>query len=76
MPYQPLYTPEENRKLAEEQPMQKDFNLSNTNCVICWNSPASHVLLPCRHACLCGNCFKRIENCPVCRTRVLSFFLV
>ena len=73
--FQPLYSPlDENRTLGDDQP--RNFNQGNINCVICWNSPASHALLPCRHACLCSQCFKRIENCPVCRTRVISFFLV
>ena len=71
MMFQPLYSPEKTRITPKE-----DLKQSNTNCVICWNFPANHVLLPCRHACLCVNCFKRVENCPVCRTRVISFFIV
>jgi len=63
----PLYSPE-NEKPAEME--------GNTNCVICWSCAATCVLLPCRHACLCKNCLKRVENCPVCRAHVISYFSV
>ena len=77
MMFQPLYSPEKTRITPKEDLKQSHLrNQGNTNCVICWNFPANHVLLPCRHACLCVNCFKRVENCPVCRTRVISFFIV
>ncbi|EFX84851.1 hypothetical protein DAPPUDRAFT_222756 [Daphnia pulex] len=73
----PLYSPEKSRITPNgDDSRQRHDNQGNINCVICWNFPATHVLLPCRHACLCVNCFKRVENCPVCRTRVMSYFLV
>jgi len=63
----PLYSAE------NEKPAEMD---GNTNCVICWSWPAICVLLPCRHACLCKNCLKCVENCPVCRAHVFSYFSV
>lgn len=40
-------------------------------CVICQDKLKSIVLLPCRHLCLCGDCFKQLRryrrDCPICR---------
>ena len=64
---QPLYS-----TTAENQ--QEESKGGNTDCVICWANPATKVLLPCRHACLCVNCFSHVDSCPVCRTRIISHF--
>lgn len=36
-------------------------------CVICLTEPKSTVLLPCRHLCVCNECFRHVDKCPVCR---------
>ncbi|CAM9321914.1 unnamed protein product [Chrysoparadoxa australica] len=36
-------------------------------CVICLTGVQQCILLPCRHLCVCGSCFKHIDKCPVCR---------
>ncbi|XP_031623844.1 uncharacterized protein LOC116341112 [Contarinia nasturtii] len=40
-------------------------------CVICQDKMKSIVLLPCRHLCLCSDCFKQLrryrKECPMCR---------
>ena len=45
-------------------------------CVICQTSLITHTLLPCRHACLCQQCFARVDKCPLCRSSITSFFRV
>ncbi|KAI9551007.1 hypothetical protein GHT06_005693 [Daphnia sinensis] len=72
----PLYSQEKNYSTSEDESSRRFLKEGNDNCIICWNLPPTHVLLPCRHACLCANCFKRVENCPICRSRVLSFFVM
>ncbi|KAK3748741.1 hypothetical protein QZH41_015687 [Actinostola sp. cb2023] len=48
--------------------------LSST-CVVCHSMPVSRVLLPCRHACICGSCFSKLElKCPMCRQWIRSYF--
>ncbi|KAJ8464598.1 hypothetical protein OPV22_027150 [Ensete ventricosum] len=37
-------------------------------CRTCRRRPASAVLLPCRHLCLCDACDGTAESCPVCRS--------
>ncbi|MPC41210.1 hypothetical protein E2C01_034798 [Portunus trituberculatus] len=36
----------------------------------------TRALLPCRHVCVCDSCCSRLDNCPMCRTRILAYFLV
>ncbi len=42
-------------------------------CVICLSEPRQVTLLPCRHLCVCHDCFAQIEKCPICRLPVNSF---
>ena len=43
-------------------------------CVVCATNRATHVVLPCRHACLCEECFPRLRDCPVCRAPIRTYF--
>ena len=45
-------------------------------CVICQTSPVAYTILPCRHACLCRQCFHRVDTCPLCRSSIASCFLI
>ena len=36
-------------------------------CIVCLTNPKSTTLLPCRHLCVCAECFPHIDKCPVCR---------
>ncbi|KAF0297701.1 Cell growth regulator with RING finger domain protein 1 [Amphibalanus amphitrite] len=45
-------------------------------CCVCRSEPAEVVLLPCRHGCVCSDCFRRTETCPLCRGRVAQYFTV
>lgn len=63
-------------------PIKEDYTSPNANgsskttdpyhlCVICQDKPKSIVLLPCRHLCLCQECFRQLRRyrreCPMCR---------
>lgn len=43
-------------------------------CSVCQCSPVSRVIIPCRHVCLCTQCFEKVENCPICRGPILYYF--
>ncbi|UJR36893.1 hypothetical protein I4U23_029606 [Adineta vaga] len=49
---------------------------SEDTCAICLTERVSYVLLPCKHACLCRNCFHLTEKCPICSIRVVSYFQI
>jgi len=46
--------------------------IDGKNCVICYERPKTHALLPCGHRCVCGTCKKKIVQCPLCRQYVIE----
>ena len=55
-----------------------DYDIGDTNlcseCIVCQSAPVMYVILPCRHACTCSRCFKKLDKCPMCRGPVVSYF--
>ncbi|CBY30349.1 unnamed protein product [Oikopleura dioica] len=45
-------------------------------CKVCLTKKINTVFVPCRHQCCCSDCAKRLELCPICRTRLKSAFRV
>ncbi|XP_071548231.1 cell growth regulator with RING finger domain protein 1-like [Panulirus ornatus] len=45
-------------------------------CIVCQTKRTTRALLPCRHVCVCDTCCGRLDNCPMCRARILAYFLV
>lgn len=43
-------------------------------CVVCQVDVVNKVFLPCRHACVCNQCFTKVEKCPMCRGNIQSCF--
>jgi hypothetical protein len=41
-------------------------------CRICWDEPAEAAFYDCGHVVACLTCAREVQNCPVCRKRVLS----
>ena len=40
-------------------------------CIICFEAPSSHILIPCGHQCVCQSCMDKVLNeCPICRAAV------
>ena len=43
-----------------------------TECVVCFDAPKDHIIVPCGHQCVCEACAELLTNtrtpmCPVCR---------
>ena len=43
-----------------------------TQCVVCFDAPKDHAIVPCGHQCVCAGCAELLTNtrtptCPVCR---------
>ena len=49
-------------------------------CCVCLEHPASHVMVPCGHVCVCHSCEGVVTNgdklCPMCRVPVITVFKV
>ena len=41
-------------------------------CKICVSNPIDTVLLTCRHFVACKTCAAKINDCPVCRSRIVA----
>ncbi|XP_019184382.1 PREDICTED: pollen-specific leucine-rich repeat extensin-like protein 1 [Ipomoea nil] len=36
------------------------------SCKVCWRGPATMMAWPCRHLCMCNNCARTTNCCPIC----------
>ena len=48
------------------------LDAEETQCVVCFDAPKDHLVLPCKHLCVCEACAEqltktRTPTCPVCR---------
>jgi hypothetical protein len=44
------------------------LDAEETLCVVCMDAPKNHLVLPCKHLCVCEACARLLHNrCPVCR---------
>lgn len=64
-------TPNDLTSSSSSQP-QPPF--SDILCSVCQVSPVTRVIIPCRHVCLCTQCFYKMETCPICRGHISFFF--
>jgi hypothetical protein len=44
-------------------------------CVLCFDAPKDHIIIPCGHMCVCEACAKQLTqmknpSCPICRTAI------
>ena len=48
-----------------------------TMCVVCFDAPKDHIIVPCGHQCVCARCAEQLTKtrtpmCPVCRGPILQ----
>jgi hypothetical protein len=61
------------KMLSAEQALQKTLTAQTDTvqqpgeCSICMDCPASEILLPCLHVCVCRFCSLSLDKCPLCR---------
>ena len=39
-------------------------NMPVLKCLVCCQQPRTHLILPCEHLVVCGNCVTRLQYCP------------
>jgi hypothetical protein len=52
-------------------------NGEETMCVVCFDAPKDHIIVPCGHQCVCARCAEqltktRTPTCPVCREPIIQ----
>jgi hypothetical protein len=60
------------KKYGEGVTHWKNAQESERLCRICWDEPAEAVFYDCGHVVACLQCAREVQNCPVCRRRVLT----
>ena len=54
---------------------QPAADADETLCVLCFDGPKDHIILPCFHVCVCEACANQLTqmskpSCPICRTAI------
>jgi hypothetical protein len=60
------------KKFGEGVTHWKNAQEAERMCRICWDEPAEAAFYDCGHVVACLMCAREVQNCPVCRKRVLS----
>ncbi|KAF2253885.1 hypothetical protein BU26DRAFT_502001 [Trematosphaeria pertusa] len=60
------------KKFGEGVTHWKNAQETERLCRICWEEGADAAFYDCGHVVACLQCARQVENCPVCRKRVLS----
>lgn len=60
------------KKFGEGVTHWKSAQETERLCRICWEEEADSAFYDCGHVVACLQCARQVENCPVCRRRVLS----
>ena len=52
-------------------------DVEETQCVVCFDAPKDHAIVPCGHQCVCARCAEqltktRTPTCPVCREPIIQ----
>jgi hypothetical protein len=63
---------ESKRRKREVVDLDKEEDDDDDECKICMEESRTHVLNPCGHWCLCGECSAKVEKCPICRVKIVS----
>ena len=51
------------------------LDAEETQCVVCFDAPKDHIIVPCYHLCVCEACANLLTqmeqpSCPICRTAI------
>jgi hypothetical protein len=60
------------KKFGEGVTHWKNAQEAERMCRICWEEPAEAAFYDCGHVVACLPCAREVQNCPVCRRRVLT----
>ena len=85
-PQQPPQVPQPNTSnsaeidlsnMTEERLLQLRQQIDNelkgrAMCAVCLNGPKAIIFYPCKHKVTCTDCADKVEECPVCRTKIMD----
>ena len=53
-----------------------DDDDATEECLICLTEQKEVLLLPCKHFCVCSDCFVHLDKCPVCRASFDKYVVI
>lgn len=58
-------------KVQQEEPIEEEEKKEENNgkCICCYENEKTHIFKECGHFCICENCSKNVDNCPICRNK-------
>jgi len=61
-------------KLQKDMDKCRNQRKEETVCIVCMDNVRNVLLLPCKHMCLCRECFRKtnVAICPICRGAVVT----
>ncbi len=63
---------DENHTDFDNLKKENEILKSNLTCKICLDEPVGELFLPCRHLVCCVQCSKSVDNCPLCRAKIVG----
>ncbi|KAM3142084.1 hypothetical protein pb186bvf_005738 [Paramecium bursaria] len=63
------------RRLSDKKFDDKKLEIKDLRCVVCYAKLCNIILKPCKHYCLCRECYGRLlsNKCPLCNTKISDF---
>jgi len=74
---QPITFPQQTQQPIQETNQngigenKEDHTKDDSSCVICWDSIPEAVIVDCGHLCVCMECTKGLNKCPICRKDII-----
>ena len=55
------------RNVNDGADLLMDVDGDNNACVVCMVNPKTHLIKPCNHFCVCEDCIRLLNTCPLCQ---------
>ena len=43
------------------------LDVGDNICIVCLVNPKTHLIKPCNHFCVCSDCIRQLNECPLCK---------
>lgn len=69
-------TDRDNIDKGDDTNKDDDDDDATEECLICLTEQKEVLLLPCKHFCVCSECFVHLDKCPVCRANFDKYMVL
>ncbi len=61
-----------NKRIYENGRRIENSNSNTNSCVICLDQIPNMTFIPCGHLATCESCSSRVQDCPICREKIVN----